>query len=68
MNSIWIARDKDGWLCAFSEKPTRNEQESRWVLGATAKQFYYYPLSSTWFPQITWQDDPIELVIKKKED
>ena len=31
MNSIWIARDKDGDLFAFLSEPTRYEETGEWA-------------------------------------
>ena len=31
MNSIWIARDKDGTLCAYNQKPDRYAFDGIWL-------------------------------------
>lgn len=60
MNSIWIARDKDGSLNAFESRPERDFDG----LGV------WYPsddtlntsLHSNWFPELQWEDEPIKLI------
>lgn len=64
MSSIWIARDTSGILCAFREKPHRNERDGFWV---AASDYDYSVIDDSWFPELTWEDDPIELVIKEKK-
>lgn len=64
MNSIWIARDASGMLCAFREKPHRAEYDEYWI---TASDYDYSTLREDWFPDLTWEDEPIELVVKTKK-
>ena len=55
---MWIARDRDGCLFAYKEKPTRRE-----LLGI----FYsenLAPLPSDLYPEVTWENSPKELVVK----
>lgn len=61
MNSIWIARDKYGALCVSSEKPVRGN-------GCWDMRDGVYISDSDWFPDLTWNDEPLELVLKGKED
>lgn len=65
MNSIWIARDEDGVLCAFSVKPERDILSHSWVVLDDAQGVC---IPDDWFPGLKWEDEPIELVIKGKED
>lgn len=59
--SIWIARDKDGTLTIFDDKPILdcdnwyNEDEY-------AGNFSI--IASTFFPEITFENSPKELIIK----
>lgn len=67
MNSIWIARDKNGRLNAFTEKPQRDE--THWKPSTDYLTcFDWNELEESWFPELNWEDEPIELVIKEKED
>lgn len=61
MKSIWIARDMFGDLCISSEKPVRNNGCWEICDGLEISD-------SDWFPDLTWDSEPIELVIKEKEE
>lgn len=67
MNSIWIARDKEGTLYVYKEKPKRGLDmwldAAHYEFGGTSKE-----LNPNWFTDLRWEDEPIELVIKGKED
>lgn len=63
MNSIWIARDKDGILCAFSVKPERDILSYSWIVLDDACGIC---IPADWFPEVTWESEPIELVIKEE--
>lgn len=65
MNSIWIARDKNGVIAAYLSKPVRDDLSDSWVTDDGAHCCCIY---SDWFPNLTWESEPIELVIKEKED
>ena len=65
MNNIWIARDKDGDLFAFLSEPTRYEETGEW---AAAGERNASMLLDSWFPELTWDDDPMELVPKERMD
>ena len=65
MNSIWIARDKDGDLFAFLSEPTRNEETGEW---AAAGERNASMLLDSWFPELTWDDEPLEFVPKERMD
>lgn len=67
MNNIWIARDKNGTLWATCNEPVRNEDMGMWTV-EDGIPCDYSRLQEDWFPELTWQDKPIELVIKEKED
>ncbi len=63
MNSIWIARDKDGTLCAYNQKPCRIAFDDIW-LPENGNDWNYEVLNDDWFPEVTWENSPIELVPK----
>ena len=69
MKSIWIAREKDGLLYAYKNKPFYNKNEEEWhslVEGRLSR--FAYRLSEEWFPELTFENSPMELIIKEKED
>lgn len=67
MNSIWIARDLAGNLMGFRLKPIRNIESFEWDM-SVKEPFGMWELHAGWFPQLTWEDEPIELVIEEKEE
>lgn len=62
MNSIWIARDKDGTLYVHNRKPKRNAFNGIWLNNGDDRS--YEVLDGDWFPEVTWENSPIELVPK----
>lgn len=64
MNSIWIARDKDGTLCAYDQKPCRIAFEEIWLPENGDDRRNYEVFNDDWFPEVTWENSPIELVPK----
>lgn len=67
MEKYWIARDKDGTLWLFDEKPVRST--ATWELGDCEEIPYFTYLPNDKFPEITWNDEPkeVEIEIKVKE-
>ena len=60
---IWIARDKDGMLCAYNKKPDRYAFEGIWQ-PENGNVSNCGVLDGDWFPEVTWENSPIELVPK----
>lgn len=62
---MWIARDKDGSLWLFEDKPVRDED--RWV----CEDFSYAGFAEVDefcpFSKVTWENSPLELIIKTEE-
>lgn len=60
---MWIARDRNGCLFVYDKKPQRN----------TAIGFFYSDtmnidaISNDFFPEVTWENSPKELVVKEEE-
>lgn len=52
---LWVARDKDGWLRLFQTKPERDYES--WEGGD------YFYLRSDEFPEVKWEDGPIEVAL-----
>lgn len=51
-NVLWLARDKDGCLFAYSHEPSLNEAQDAWLAGAGC---FLYNGS---FPEITFENSP----------
>lgn len=72
---MWIARDKNGELTLFSNKPNRYTSIGKepineyWDVVPVNKFTSAMILNSNMFPNLTWEDEPIEveLVIKQKK-
>lgn len=64
MNSIWIARDKGGSLFAYERKPVRDERSDNWS-PEDLNDFSYCEIENYWFPDLKWEDEPIELASRQ---
>lgn len=53
---LWVARDADGEIAFFKEKPERSEYlwEAKWLCCIRCDMF----------PTITWEDEPIEVELR----
>ena len=83
---MWVARDKDGRLKLFPDKPVRNEsfedddcneRVNKWMRDAekflpvhyASHDSLYNPhyqimrLDESLFPELTWDDEPMEVTI-----
>lgn len=61
---MWVARNKDGWLVLFESKPVRGE--GFWY--TNSRDDDSMPINSSLFPDLKWEDEPIEVEIKIKEE
>ena len=68
---MWVARDKDGQLTLYSDKPHRCMEvgwnNESWDIVSVDNPFTdMMVLNSNMFSDLTWEDEPIEveLVIK----
>ena len=66
---VWIARDWDGGLFSYKEKPRRQEVDRMW-LDSPVYQDYKYDgigcleqLDNKLYPDLKWEDEPIEVEI-----
>ena len=70
---MWIARDKDGELNLYTHKPNRctavGWNNESWDIQSTDEYVNFMTLDPSMFPELTWDDEPIEveLVIKKNK-
>lgn len=60
---MWIARDKDSELYMYEEKPTRHCSANIWV--STVEDEVAMPRHL--FPELKWEDEPIEVEIRRKD-
>ena len=58
---MWIARDKDGSLCEYNTKPFR--ENGSWELSSNG----CVELDNNLYPDLKWEDEPIEVGNKIKE-
>ena len=67
MKSIWIARDKDGDIWMFENKPKRSHSSDGWSPeGGDFMELIFDDFD--WFPEVTWEGGPIKLVVEEKKD
>lgn len=67
----WVARDQDGYISLFKDKPTRDTFDK----GDVPYGFWdeansnHLELPITSFPDLTWESDPqpVEIIIKRKK-
>lgn len=68
----WVARDQDGYISLFKDKPTRDTFDKDDVPYGfwDEANSNHLELPITSFPDLTWESDPIEveLVIKRKKN
>lgn len=62
--SLWIARDKDGTLAAYHEKPIRKKDRFEEAESGHHKGWADY-LDDSEYPQVTWENSPKELTVKR---
>lgn len=63
---MWVARDKDGSLWLYNEKPTREEKSSCWINKSSITNEGIGTLQLTMFPDLKWEDEPIEIELIRK--
>lgn len=66
--SGWVARDEDGDLYTYIDKPKREDvpwDDATYWVGKT-----FIELDSTLFPDLTWESEPepVEIIIKRKKN
>ena len=62
---MYVARDKDGELYLFSEKPSKREEF--WLMSSATTKVIQLP--SELFPEVKWEDEePRELILRPIEE
>lgn len=57
---FWVARDKDGNLFAYNDKPTRCDNQEEWF----AEKFLS-SMENSFFPELKWEDEPLEFELRQ---
>lgn len=63
----WVARDKKGTICLYNECPKRLYAPiNEW---GTDYPLQYYCLPKKLCPDLTWEDEPleVEIILKRKK-
>lgn len=77
METLWIARDKNGYLYLYNNKPIRNEEFDSFEINDDESEcinIVLYDdnieLDSELFPEVTWENSPqqVELKLIKNEN
>ena len=55
---LWVARDKNGFLFAYEDKPTRCDNQKEWI------GRFLCSMKNSYFPELKWEDEPIEIGIR----
>ena len=56
---FWVARDKNGFLFSYEDKPKRCDNKKEWF----AEKFLS-SMENSYFPELKWEDEPIEVELR----
>lgn len=65
---MWVARDKDGCLNLFSSKPVKEKDVDWWELADIENDEEFMELNPELFPDLRWEDEPIEVELVSKNN
>lgn len=65
--TVWIARDKDGEISIYKNKPWKRENEP-YHNGEFDSDDYYINIDKELYPEITWENSPKEFELKAVEE
>ena len=60
----WVARDKDGDIAMYENKPFKDERAEQWTCGGR-----WALLRDNWLPEVQWSDEEptkVKLVINNE--
>lgn len=61
---MWLARDKDGKLYLYTHKPKKEEECCYgWFVNTFGGLISMRP---SLFPEVTWENSPVEVELKRK--
>ena len=64
---MYVARDKDGDLYFYREKPVKCKNRENWT--ATSGYADFYKIDASLFPKVSWEDEePTEVELVKKQE
>ena len=55
---LWVARDKNGFLFAYEDKPKRCDNQKEWI------GRFLCSMKNSYFPELKWEDEPIEVELR----
>ena len=55
---LWVARDKNGFLFVYEDKPTRWDIRKEWI------GRFLNSIKNSYFPELKWEDEPIEVELR----
>ena len=61
-DKLWLARSEHGALCAYNSKPERDCDYGIWKAEWFYDMFSFLPKNL--FPDLTWEDEPIEVELR----
>lgn len=61
---LWIARDKDGTLVLYENRPVKYDES---FVDENTKQGMLSELPRYYYPQVTFENSPMEVELKLKE-
>lgn len=66
--TMWLARDKDGSICLYEQKPIKGDE---YFMGGKVEDSDSFivceSLNPSDFPEVTWENSPIEVELKLKK-
>lgn len=59
--NLWVAKDQDGSLWLFSEKPTRVEKDGSWICDGSFMMLPQNLEERQLFSGLTWESEPVRV-------
>lgn len=56
---FWVARDKNGSLFAYEDKPERCDNQKEWFAWK-----FLSSMENSFFPDLKWEDEPLEVELR----
>ena len=57
---FWVARDNNGSLFAYEDKPERYDNQKEWFSGK-----FLTSMENSFFPDLKWEDEPLEAELRQ---
>ena len=55
---LWVARDKNGFIFVYEDKPERCDNQKEWLWRVLSS------MKNSYFTNLTWKDEPIEVELR----